>query len=346
MRAISAKRTISGLSALVTLVFLVPAGVTQAQTTGAREPLLATANIAPAAGLRAPRPSSPERATFSVPMKSKTMAGFRMGGAPELEFVFGDIDVFKRQIDVFNKLHEEMSAERVLFANATHSAQQALATPRGKAQGAKRCPAEEVAPNYALAKSAGLKFKRLGGDLEAAYFAIRQLDELGETSGLTPDYRWKVKKSRARYRQALVDLKEMRAVFGRELEAGLRARGCQPKSLLLLAQTVPQVTVPKAAPKTKGALSKPTTSKSPIPASTATFFVSNETCKDALRVQVDGVLLGSVAPGTKAAFQSLVGRHSLCLLGSDGELTCGDTGTLRTAFVYDGFHVGRHCDKK
>jgi hypothetical protein len=262
-----------------------------------------------------------------------------MGGAPEMEFVFGDIDLYKRQIESFKELHQQMTKQRVAFASATHAAQQALAKPRPK--GKRVCPANEVAANYAAASEAGLEFRRLGSDFESAYFAIRQLDELGESSGLTPDYRWHVKKSRSRYRQALTDLKEMRTVFRSELEAGLRARGCQSQKLLALAKTLQPQGESKESDKGKAAVKVLT----PVRASTATFFVDNESCSDPLQVHVDGTLLGEVAAGKKAAFQSLLGRHSLCLLGESGKLTCGDTGTLRNAFVYDGFTVSRHCGK-
>lgn len=263
-----------------------------------------------------------------------------MGGAPELEFVFGDIDTFKRQIDTFEALHKEMTVERVVFANATHAAQQALAKPSKKGKSAV-CPASEVAADYAAASEAGLNFRRLGGAFESSYFVIRQLDKLGESSGLTPDYRWQVKQSRARYRQALTDLKEMRTVFRSELEAGLRARGCQSQKLLVLAKTLD----PAKKDETKQASPQRESTLVPVRASTATFFVDNESCTDALQVHVDGTLLGKVAAGKKAAFQSLLGRHSLCLIGESGKLLCGETGTLRNAFVYDGFTVSRHCDR-
>jgi hypothetical protein len=268
-------------------------------------------------------------------MPQETVAGFRMGGAPQLEFVFGDIDIFKRQLDAFEALHQQMTARRIAFANATHAAQQVLAAGKGRT-----CPAQEVAQSYATASEAGLAFRQLGEAFETSYFNIHQLDQLGESAGLTPDYRWQVKKSGAQYRQALTDLKEMRTVFQNELEAGLRARGCQAQELLALAESL-KTSAPAVVSIAKN--DEPAPAVDPIRASTATFFVDNATCSDALEVHVDGTLLGKVAPGKKTAFQSLMGRHSLCLLGETGKLTCGDTGTQRSAFVYDGFSVSRHC---
>jgi hypothetical protein len=339
----SAFRTISGLSALAALLVVLPVSDSQADPTPS--PMLAAANVSPPSVSSARSQTPSEIETFSAPSRTKTVAGFRMGGAPEMEFVFGDIDLYKRQIDSFKKLHEQMTAQRVAFAHATHSAQQVLAKPAAKGKRGV-CPASEVAVDYAAASEAGLAFRRLGGDFESTYFSIRRLDELGESSGLTPDYRWHVKKSRSRYRQALTDLKEMRSVFRSELEAGLRSRGCKSQKLLSLAKTLQLgSSTTKSDTTTSDTKQGPTKIQKPIRASTATFFVDNETCSDPLAVHVDGTLLGKVAAGKKAAFQSLLGRHSLCLLSDSGKLTCGDTGTLRNAFVYDGFTVSRHCEK-
>lgn len=285
--------------------------------------------------------------TFAAQMPTSTVSGFRMGGAPEVEFVFGDIDIYKRHIEKFRDLHDKMANERVLFADATHAAQQVLAA--GKAQ--RSCPADAIAQDYARASRAGVNFRRLGTAFETSYFTIRQLDQLGESSGLTPDYRWQVKKSRSQYRQALTDLREMRAVFKNQLEAGLRARGCQARGLMALADKLDQEAQAIADAKARAekeakerSSSALATTSTVIRASTATFFVDNEGCTDTLNVHVDGTLLGQVAPGTKAAFQSLMGRHSLCLLGESGKLSCGETGTLRNAFVYDGWSISRHCE--
>jgi hypothetical protein len=81
-----------------------------------------------------------------------------------------------------------------------------------------------------------------------------------------------------------------------------------------------------------------------VPASTATFFVDNGQCETTLRVILDGVFLGEVDAGTKAAFQALAGQHSLCLLGADAPVECGDTGTIRTAYIHNGWSIGLHCD--
>lgn len=283
--------------------------------------------------------------SFAAEMPSRTVAGFRMEGDPEVELVFGDIAHFKRHIDTFRRLQERMDEQRARFARATHAAQRTLAAaPRKRHQ----CPVDVLAEDYAQASAAGLRFRRLGAEFESAYSAIRDLDRLGESTGLTPDYRWQVKKSRTQYRQALSDLREMRGAFRSQLEAEIRARGCAPQALLARAAELREhaATVEAAKKLAEASQAVSTPPQQVVPASTATFFVDNKKCGDTLRVHVDGTLLGEVAPGTRAAFQSLTGRHSLCLLGGDGQASCGETGTLRSAFVHDGWSVTRHCSQQ
>jgi hypothetical protein len=345
----SALQAISGISSLALGLALLCPATTHADPSPAT-PLVAAAKVRGELSFipgktKAKKAEPKAFQSFSATMPSETIAGFRMGGAPEVEFVFGDIDIYKGHIDSFKSTHAQMSAERVLFAEASHAAQQTLAARKKRGP----CPADAVALDYARASQAGVNFRQLGSKFEGTYFAIRQLDTLGESSGLTPDYRHQVKKSRSQYLQALTDLREMRAVFKGQLEAGLRARGCKSQKLLALANQLQQEAETKAAAAKKEAESKSAKTDAAnatpvIRASTATFFVDNKGCSDTLNVHVDGMLLGQVAPGTKAAFQSLMGRHSLCLLGEGGKAKCGETGTLRNAFVYDGWSVTRHCE--
>lgn len=345
MSVFSVFRAISGISALACGLSL-PA-LSYAEPAPTAPPLVANAALQGAgigSGLSQKSAPAPTIELFSVPKDTKSIAGFRMGGAPQLDFVFGDIDIFKAQIDRFKSLHGQMTTARVAFSEASHTAQLVLDSVDERMK-RRSCPDKAVAPSYAAASSAGVAFRNLGEELEVAYFAIRQLDELGESSGLTPDYRYQVKRSRVQYRQALTDLSEMRAVFQVQLESGLQVRGCQAQELLALAKANTRSPASKIANTDTAIAVKataPTSEK--VRASTATFFVDNRSCPDRLEVYVDGTLLGNVAPGTKAAFQSLMGRHSLCLLPENGTQRCGETGTLRNAFVYDAFSVSRHCE--
>lgn len=261
------------------------------------------------------------------------IAGFRMEGSPELEIVFGDIEHFKGRIDEFYRLHESMAETRARFQAATHRALTALSAQR------RGCPIDELALPYRVAVETGESYRRLGTRFETTFSAIRALDRLGETAGLTPDYRWKVNRAAALYRRALSDFTEMRAAFADQLEREMTARRCRRDAVLARAAKLEPE--PAAKPARTAAAAAPT---DVIEAPTATFFVDNRRCSDAVSVYVDGTLLGQVAAGTKAAFQSLAGRHSMCLLGDGSDLRCGETGSLRTAFVHDGWALARHCD--
>jgi hypothetical protein len=275
-------------------------------------------------------------------MPSKVVSGFKMEGAPEVEVVFGDIDHYKLQIDRFYKLSSKMAKARGDFAGATHRAQKILAQVT-------HCPEDMVAADYYRASENGIRYRRLGSRFEAVYQAIKTLHELGETTGLTPDYRWKVNKAKSMYRQAISDLREMRAAFVAQLESALKNHGCPLDRLLAAGKDAAATKSPAenhpvlatAKPKRRSWRNKEPTAI--IPASTATFFVNNRHCKDRLRVVVDGTMLGEVAPGTRAAFQSLAGRHQICLLGAKDTRSCGATGTVRTAFVHDGWSMTRNC---
>ena len=134
---------------------------------------------------------------------SKTVAGFRMEGVPQLEPVFGDIGAYKARIDQFSKLHASMATERKRFATATHQVQVTLgpvAKPSRlhKLPRAKRatCPTESIAKNVASAMESHETFKMLGVQFERSFLAIRDLHQLGESAGLTPDYRGRVTEPR------------------------------------------------------------------------------------------------------------------------------------------------------
>src|SRR5262249_37096746 len=98
-------------------------------------------------------------------------------------------------------------------------------------RGRGKCPADALAPAYARAYRAAKTYHRLGRELEANAAAIRDLDQLGETRGLTPDYRWKVARALKLSREVLRDSREMGVAFQVDLAAELKYRGCAPEAL-------------------------------------------------------------------------------------------------------------------
>ena len=297
--------------------------------------LTATALCAPA---RATPPDKPADWT----------GGFRLEGDPKIETVFGDTAVFKRYVDRFFVLHAEMLRAHTDFSRNVQAVIASLAAQRA-AGGPRRCPVDAVALSYGRAYHQGQSFHKLGKELEANYLSIQALDRLGETTGLTPDYRWKVSRALKLYAEILIDFREMKLAFQNQMSAELAYQGCDPQVLVAKgdelekagAAPTPEVPPPDRKKVLKKGQKEP---GPPITASAATFFVDNSSCKNSLRVYLDGGLLGEVGSASKAAFRSLVGRHDMCLIPSTSQQQCGDPGTLRKTYIHDGWSITLRCD--
>jgi hypothetical protein len=285
---------------------------------------------APAAHAEA-KAKTPPAATKSSAAKSKrVVAGFRMEGDPAIEMVFGDTERYKQHVDKFYELHQQMRSTRADFQHYVRATQTTLSAHK------RRCPSDAVAPLYVQAYDRGQEYRELGAEFEAHYSAIKKLDKLGETSGLTPDYRWRVNRTKRLYRAALVDYREMRAVFDEQLADELSFRHCKADELLAAGRDAkPTETVVETEV-------KPDTGKAKLAA--ATFFIDTKSCDTPLAVYVDGALLGEVASGSKAAFQAQPGRHAMCLIPGTSDARCGDAGTVRSAHVHDGWSMSMRCD--
>jgi hypothetical protein len=275
--------------------------------------------------------------------------GFRMEGDPKIETVFGDTAQFKRYVDRFFVLHGEMQRSHADFSRNVQAVIASLGAHRA-AGGGKRCPVDAVALGYGRAFRQGQTFHRLGKELEANYISIQALDRLGETTGLTPDYRWKVSRALKLYAQILVDFREMKLAFQSQLSSELAYQGCDPQLLVAKGEELEKAgapPTPELVPDKPGKKPLKKGQKEPGPpvtASGATFFVDNSSCKTSVRVYLDGALLGEVGSAAKAAFRSLVGRHDLCLIPSTSQQQCGDPGTLRKTYIHDGWSITLRCD--
>ncbi len=273
------------------------------------------------------------------PANKKVVAGFRMEGAAEVEVVFGDSKLFQTRVDRFYALLELMADAR---AKASHHVHASLATLNNKRR--RGCPANELAPDYFRAHQALEAYHKAGAELESQYIAIHRLDELGETAALTPDYRWKVNKVVALYRSALVDFRELKASYYVQLGKEIAYRGCRTAHLLEVgARTEPVAQAKPINPPKPYRRRWNDPEPSTVAALPVTFFVDNRTCRDPLDVYIDGARLGQVAANAKAAFQTLAGRHAMCLIPTGGGATCGQKGTVRTAHIHDGWSISMHC---
>ncbi|HTE52190.1 MAG TPA: hypothetical protein VK698_15155 [Kofleriaceae bacterium] len=304
--------------------------------------------VAPADAVLAVPPQVADQG-LELPVPPTFLSGFQVEGSPEVEVVFGDSESYRRHIDRFTALDKAMDAARSSFSRNVQDAVTTLGHHRAG------CPVDRVARHYYEARRDGETYRALGAELESEQSLIRQLDRLGETAALTPDYRWKVNQVAGRYREALVDLKEMRLAFVSQLGSELRHRGCVTAALLrrgaalVATQAVAEADEPADQPDGAGPKPKPRPGEEPeqpvVPATTITFYVDNRACPAGQEVYLDGQLLGEVAGDARAAFQALAGRHSLCLIADASPVRCGDPGTIRAAFLHDGWSIGLHCGR-
>lgn len=274
-------------------------------------------------------------------MSHTLVGGFRMEGDAELEIVFGDLDRYKKHVDHFFEIHKKMTEARKSYSMHAKAVVSMLsAHPRGK-----RCPTDELGPHYFAAHKMGEEFRALGSGLEREYVAIRRLDRYGDTDALTPDYRWRVNRTRALYSRSLTDYKEMRFSFLDEVGAEVSARGCSKAKLLTVGRAHPaaaptEVAAPYRAPTRRRRPSDKINETSVIP---ATFFVDNKLCAKPMQVFVDGQLVGEVGGSTRTAFQTTTGRHTLCLIETGSVKQCGEPGTVRSGYFHEGWSVALHC---
>lgn len=295
------------------------------------------------ASVRVARAAGPE---------SEPLVGFRMEGDPKIETVFGDAEAFRRYVVRFYDVHGDMQRTREDFSRNVQAVLASLAAAdqgQGQAHGPARCPTDAVALTYARAFRLGQVYHKLGKELEADMISIRELDALGETAGLTPDYRWKVAKTFKIYPEVLKDFREMKVAFQAQLAGEVKIHGCDVGTLVVKGEEIEKAGAPPTGPTARPGLAV-TRKKDgdklapPIAASMATFFIDNSSCANALRVFVDANLLGEVGSSAKAAFQSPVGRHDLCLIPSTSQQQCGDPGTLRRTYIHDGWSITLRCD--
>lgn len=274
-------------------------------------------------------------------MPEEMVAGFRMEGAAELDIVFGDVDRYRRHIDRFFDLEEQLEATRRRFSRHVKAAIELVSENRRG-----RCPYDLLGPHFYQAEAEGESFRALGAAFEREYQAIRRLDRYGDSASLTPAYRWKVNRARALYSRSLTDYREMRFSFLDELGAELGARGCQRTRLLAAGKKAPaaapdEVQAPYKAPTYRRRKGEKVSEHAAIP---ATFFIDNRHCRRPMQVYVDGALVGEVAGASHTAFQTTTGRHTLCLIEPDSVKKCGEPGTLRSSYFHDGWSIGLNCE--
>ncbi len=294
-------------------------------------------------------------------------AGFRLEPKAEVDDVFGDTTDYRRIVDHFLSLNDTMQRTHDEFARAVQSMLADLRPLPGAKEKARRCNEATAAPTYARALTLGEDYLRAGRELTRFYEQIREYDRLGETVGLTPDYRWKVKKVVAQYGALLTDYREMKVAFHEQLAEELRYAGCSSDRLAARAGATPikeeawatltdgagaaagapdNATLP-AQPDTahpaKPARGETPLDTTPVPRAGILFYIDNTRCSTGTHVTLDGHAIGDVPGATRAAFSTTPGPHDLCLI-PDGGKKCGEPGTIRKSYLHEGWTIALRCD--
>lgn len=303
--------------------------------------------------------------------------GFRTEGKPAIDDVFGDASDYRKTIDRFIELTAQMQVFRDEFARAVQTILAELT--RSDLKGKRVCNFDVLANPYARANRLGNEYLRVGRELGRLFDQVREYDRLGETIGLTPDYRWRVRRVLSQYQALLVDYKEMKVAFHDQLHDELKYIGCNLEALMqkgdpqaravALEESWPQPGTQGAPFAAGGATStqpaKADGDKAPpslpperiittpvtlpkkmadaAPKTGIVFYVDNSKCGRATGVFLDGKRLGEVPGLGKGGFQTMPGPHDLCLL-DDTQKACGAPGTVRKSYLHDGWTVSLRCD--
>ncbi|HJX52957.1 MAG TPA: hypothetical protein VJ801_09360 [Polyangia bacterium] len=288
---------------------------------------------------------------------------------PRIDPVFGDVTVLRRTVDRFLALQVEMDQVRNEFSTAVHStlAEVTRPTGRGENRAAKVCP-PSAAALYGRALAAGGRYLGLGREMESRFREIRRADELGDASGLTPDYRLKVKKASQSHQDMLRDLREMRVAFYVQLGAELRHAGCDlPGSgasggpaagaddAIATDPSNPaawtlddSATDPEAsggADPSRTVRTPPKTSAPPTTAPAVWIEIDNSHCARPSQLQIDGRSYGALPGRKRTSVRTHAGPHEICVQPSQEKRSCGEPGTLRQVYFYEGWSLTVRCDR-
>ncbi len=324
------------------------------------------------------------------PAPADAGSGFRLEGKPAVDDVFGDASDYRRTIDRFIDLATQMQAMRDEFARSVQSALSGLSAHAADKKStdkrpattkkASRCPIDAVAAPYTKAHHLGVEYLRVGRELTRHYDQVKEFDRLGESIGLTPDYRWKVKRVLQQYATLLNDYREMKVAFHDQLVDELKYAGCdlqellngdpgakagtddswpqpgQPgapgvqvaKNDLPPGDTAPPPNLPSERVPPQRPILLP---KHPAPAdptvsetrSGVLFYVDNTKCQRGATVYLDGKKIGEVPAATRVGFQAMPGPHDLCLLDPTKK-ECGAPGTVRRSYLHEGWTISLRCE--
>ena len=281
--------------------------------------------------------------------------------------VFGGVSSLRAAVDRFLSLQAEMDRAREEFGSAVHRTLALVSVTGGKRPAQTGCP-DGVNASYRRALDAGGLFLALGRRLEGAYREIRRGDEFGDVLGLTPDYRLKVKRSKELHSTLLRDFREMRVAFHDQLGAELRYAGCKlddgksgvtaksgggaypdPSNPgdwdLERTDTAGEPTLDAASPASAPAATNGAAGDGEESAPAIWITIDNTRCQERSRLTLDSVAVGEIPAGKKIPVRTRTGPHTLCVLPASDRRSCGAAGTVRRAYLHEGWSLQVRCAK-
>ncbi len=294
---------------------------------------------------------------------------FKTAVSPRIDPVFGDVTVLRATVDRFLALQGEMDQARNEFSTAVHSTLVEVAKPGRKREPRATQPCPTSIPTlYGRALAAGGRYLALGREMESRFREIRRADELGDASGLTPDYRLKVKKAAQIHEDMRRDLQEMRVAFYVQLGAELKHAGCSVQASTPefkapptkedgyptdpsnpAAWTLDETAAdPEASGPGEPGRTLRTPPKTAAPSTTAPAVwieIDNSHCAGPSQLQIDGRSYGALPGRKRTSVRTHSGPHEICVLSSQDKRSCGQPGTLRQVYFYDGWSLSVRCEK-
>ena len=73
--------------------------------------------------------------------------------------------------------------------------------------------------------------------------------------------------------------------------------------------------------------------------------IDNALCNEPTRLAIDGQAVGQIGPRNKTSVRARSGPHEVCALPASDHRACGDAGTLRKAYLHEGWQLTIHCAK-
>jgi hypothetical protein len=89
----------------------------------------------------------------------------------------------------------------------------------------------------------------------------------------------------------------------------------------------------------------PKTSAPPTTAPAVWIEIDNSHCARPSQLQIDGRSYGALPGHKKTSVRTHAGPHEVCVLSSQEKRTCGEPGTLRQVYFYEGWSLTVRCDR-